>query len=848
MSMTKESVGKESAHDDQEDEGKGGVLGSNKRWKLSRLREVHGRRYMLRPSAIELFFVDMSLSLFINFQPNVQRDAFYSKLRSSRCLVPLLRSPKTLAPRTVFHRSNLTELWRQRRISNFDYIMQLNIMAGRSFNDIGQYPVFPWVLADYESQSLDLNDSRTFRDLTKPVGALNPDRLAQLIERYNSLDGFPEEQKFLYGSHYSSPGFVLYYLIRQEPFTSMHITLQSGRFDVADRLFYSIAETWKSCLTSTSDVKELIPEFYTCPEIFLNTNDFDLGTTQSKIKVHDVQLPPWAKGSAHEFVRLHRLALESDYVSKNLHHWVDLIFGYQQRGEEAAKAHNIFHYLSYEGAVDIEKISDDIDKNAIESHVANFGQCPSQILTKQPHPPRHPRPSWRPICQELSKLKALRVFTPKKQFGGYQGSEANGAVLSIHPMSSCCVVIYGDLSIGTYRWAATSSGNRSASSFSFKMQSLRTLGSRKMTLNGEVFNAIYPLSASLATRKDEFADRNGRLSMGNWSFAVLLGGAAKDAQRRRQASSRTKVGEVPLSTLEASSYIISSGYVDNSIKCHTLDTLQQKDSSDGGHRSGGINCISADDEEFICTGGVDGTVRVFVAGHDEVSQALADGYVKTSSSSASSSTATSKIVQLVHVCFGHQAPITCISVSSDLDVVVSGSQDGTICVHSLRRGRYLRKIHARHFYLQKKYYDATRAQKSVGIRKIALDRHGKIIVHLNDGMLHSYSVNDAVLCGADAGEKLNCMKLCADGEVLVTGGESSHVVIRQTWDLSVRCVLDLTSHGPITDIALTPSSSDSAHQYILIGTSDGRVTVIGENNTEEDDDRSESGMAYLDAN
>ena len=136
--MTKESVGKESAHDDQEDEGKGGVLGSNKRWKLSRLREVHGRRYMLRPSAIELFFVDMSLSLFINFQPNVQRDAFYSKLRSSRCLVPLLRSPKTLAPRTVFHRSNLTELWRQRRISNFDYIMQLNIMAGRSFNDIGQ--------------------------------------------------------------------------------------------------------------------------------------------------------------------------------------------------------------------------------------------------------------------------------------------------------------------------------------------------------------------------------------------------------------------------------------------------------------------------------------------------------------------------------------------------------------------------------------------------------------------------------------------------------------------------------------------------------------------------------------
>ena len=74
-----------------------------------------------------------------------------------------------------------------------------------------QYPVFPWILNDYESETLDLNDPSIYRDLSKPVGALNPDRLAMLIERYNDLDGFPEEQKFLYGSHYSSPGVVLHY-------------------------------------------------------------------------------------------------------------------------------------------------------------------------------------------------------------------------------------------------------------------------------------------------------------------------------------------------------------------------------------------------------------------------------------------------------------------------------------------------------------------------------------------------------------------------------------------------------------------------------------------------------------
>jgi hypothetical protein len=227
-----------------------------------------------------------------------------------------------------------------------------------------------------------------YRDLSKPVGALNPTRLASLIERFNELDGFPEEEKFLYGSHYSSPGVVLHYMVRQEPFTTMHIALQSGRFDCPDRLFFDVGGCWRSCLSSTSDVKELTPEFFTCPEIFLNTNAFPLGETQNKAPVDNVILPPWAKGSANEFIRIHRLALESEYVSNNLHHWIDLIFGYKQRGPASAAAHNIFHYLSYEGSVDIDKITDEVQRSAIEGHIQNFGQTPSQLIVKDPHPPR----------------------------------------------------------------------------------------------------------------------------------------------------------------------------------------------------------------------------------------------------------------------------------------------------------------------------------------------------------------------------------------------------------------------------------------------------------------------------
>ena len=72
----------------------------------------------------------------------------------------------------------------------------------------------------------------------------------------------------------------------------------------------------------------------------------------------DVELPPWAKGSPDEFVRLQREALECDHVSEHLHEWIDLIFGYKQRGRAAEAAANVFYYLTYEGAVDLDDIVD----------------------------------------------------------------------------------------------------------------------------------------------------------------------------------------------------------------------------------------------------------------------------------------------------------------------------------------------------------------------------------------------------------------------------------------------------------------------------------------------------------
>lgn len=74
-------------------------------------------------------------------------------------------------------------------------------------------------------------------------------------------------------------------------------------------------------------------------------------------------------------------------MSCQLHQWIDLIFGYKQKGPEALRATNVFYYLTYEGNVDMESITDKVMKEAIENQIRNFGQTPSQLLM-EPHPPR----------------------------------------------------------------------------------------------------------------------------------------------------------------------------------------------------------------------------------------------------------------------------------------------------------------------------------------------------------------------------------------------------------------------------------------------------------------------------
>ncbi|KAD3338274.1 hypothetical protein E3N88_33795 [Mikania micrantha] len=360
-------------------------------WKLNSVHEILKRDYQLRPVAVEIFSMDGCNDLLV-FHKKEREEVFKNLLsmnlpRNSMLDTTISGSVKQESAFKIMAKS-FSKRWQNGEITNFQYLMHLNTLAGRGYSDLTQYPVFPWVLADYESEILDLSDEKSFRKLDKPMGCQTEEGEDEFKKRYESWDD-PEIPKFHYGSHYSSAGIVLFYLLRLPPFSTENQKLQGGQFDHADRLFNSVRDTWSSAAGrgNTSDVKELIPEFFYMPEFLENRYNLDLGEKQSGEKVGDVGLPPWAKGSAREFIRKHREALESDYVSENLHHWIDLIFGYKQRGKAAEEAVNVFYHYTYEGSVDIDAVTDPAMKASILAQINHFGQTPKQLFQRA-HPKR----------------------------------------------------------------------------------------------------------------------------------------------------------------------------------------------------------------------------------------------------------------------------------------------------------------------------------------------------------------------------------------------------------------------------------------------------------------------------
>jgi hypothetical protein len=172
-----------------------------------KIKKILRRRFLLQPTAMELLRSNRYY-MFSFRHSSVSGPLASADLRSVKssvarlelaieALIPLISSDSSRRDFRVYKNgahafasgvASYTDLWTKRAISNFDYLMYLNTIAGRTYNDLTQYPVFPWVLQDYTSSQINLGDKKSFRDLSKPIGAQDAVREAKVQDRYSEFE------------------------------------------------------------------------------------------------------------------------------------------------------------------------------------------------------------------------------------------------------------------------------------------------------------------------------------------------------------------------------------------------------------------------------------------------------------------------------------------------------------------------------------------------------------------------------------------------------------------------------------------------------------------------------------
>ncbi|XP_055302314.1 neurobeachin isoform X15 [Sitodiplosis mosellana] len=724
------------------------------KWYFSEVRAVFSRRYLLQNIALEIFLASRTSILFAFPDQHTVKKVIKALPRVGVGIkygIPQTRRASMMSPRQLMRNSNMTQKWQRREISNFEYLMFLNTIAGRTYNDLNQYPIFPWVLTNYDSKELDLSQPSNYRDLSKPIGALNPSRREYFEERYESWenDTIPP---FHYGTHYSTAAFVLNWLIRIEPFTTMFLALQGGKFDHPDRLFSSVTLAWKNCQRDTSDVKELVPEWYFLPEMFYNSSSYRLGTREDGVTVNDVELPPWAK-SPEEFVRINRMALESEFVSCQLHQWIDLIFGYKQRGPEAVRATNVFYYLTYEGSVELDTITDIVMKEAIENQIRNFGQTPSQLLM-EPHPPRSSAMHLSPMM--FSAMPDDVCMSMKFHL--------NSPIIHISantypqlPLPSVVTVTAGH-QFAVNRWNCNYTGAVQGPSYAESNQNQ---------------NANLPL-----TMDPVLLQTNGN----NTAVRRHLGD---------NFSQKLKIRASCFVTTVDSRFLIACGFWDNSFRVYLTETAKIVQIVFGHFDV--VSCLSRSEcnitsDCYIASGSADCTVLLW-HWNARTQSIVGEGEVPTPRATLT----------------GHEQAVSAVVISAELGLVVSGSINGPVLIHTTF-GDLLRSLEP--------------PTEFVSPELISMSREGFIVVSYDKGNVAAYTINGKRLRHESHNDNLQSMILSRDGEYLMTAGDRGIVEVWRTFNLAPLYAFPACSSG-IRSLALTHDQ-----KYLLAGLATGSIIVF----------------------
>ena len=281
--------------------------------------------------------------------------------------------------------------FRKGKISNYYYILCLNKYSTRTYNDLCQYPVFPWILKEYNkiqeildklSKEITPDISEYFRDMRYPMLAQKEESKERAkfvyLEGKESIDDLIKEKdepkKFHchFLTHYSSSAFIFYYLMRINPYTTNMIRLQKDGFENPNRMFNGFQEISDMMKVDNNDNREAIPDFYSYFDFCCNLNCCYFGKKTDGILVDDIILfdkisPQKNINKITSYVNSlynNRKLFNDPYISKLLSQWVDIIFGKKQLPlkdeKEKFETYNIYSKSCYEQKTNIVK---KIEKN-----------------------------------------------------------------------------------------------------------------------------------------------------------------------------------------------------------------------------------------------------------------------------------------------------------------------------------------------------------------------------------------------------------------------------------------------------------------------------------------------------
>ena len=364
------------------------------------ITEIINRRFLYSFQACEIYLKN-GKSYYFNFYSEEKKIEFISLFADQTYEIKIISDLKT-----EFKNQGFTKQWLTNKISTLAYLLFVNKYSCRSYNDVNQYPVFPWLIIYGDKE----------RDLKYTITAQDEDTRMMLKEKYPfSSEHFP----YHYTTHYSNASFLIYYLIRINPFTDNQITLQVNKFDVPDRQFNSLDEIQK-ILYTTKQPREVIPEFFMSTEFFYNYNCNYFGVKNNTNILVNNLINKANFLTPLEYILNNEVLLESPKFKSQINYFIDNIYGVGQMG--GCDKCNTYDKYSYQEMIDLnqkikkfrdeQKLTYEVIKNKIASKsnkIISFGQTPFKLFEDE-------HPQWKPETdKKKEELKIDENFNDMKE-------------------------------------------------------------------------------------------------------------------------------------------------------------------------------------------------------------------------------------------------------------------------------------------------------------------------------------------------------------------------------------------------------------------------------------------------